>query len=93
MVLEFDNYKIVTDDKQFIVQKKRIIQAGRLTKEENIGKEYWSDIKYFSTLNSALKFIRKTVLLDNDDLKVIMDKLEQLEKKIDDFTKRVEGKN
>ncbi|EDS77071.1 conserved hypothetical protein [Clostridium botulinum C str. Eklund] len=89
MVLEVDDYKIITDDKQFIVQKKRIVQAGRLTKKENIGKEYWSDIKYYSSLNSALKFIRKTVLLDNDDLKVIMDKLEQLEHKIDEFANKL----
>lgn len=89
MVLEVDDYKIITDDKQFIVQKKRIVQASRLTKEENVGKEHWNDIKYYNSLNSALKFIRKTVLLDNDDLKVIMDKLNQLESKIDEFTNKL----
>ncbi|CAG7840018.1 hypothetical protein CLOHAE12215_01434 [Clostridium haemolyticum] len=89
MILEFDGYKIVTDDKQFIVQKKKVIQAGRLTKEENIGKEYWEDFKYFTNLNFALKFIKKTILLDNDDLNIIMEKLNQLEDKIDEFTKKL----
>ncbi|KGM93299.1 hypothetical protein IRP63_14385 (plasmid) [Clostridium botulinum] len=89
MILEFNGYKIVTDDKQFIVQKKKVVQAGRLTKEENIGKEYWEDVGYFTNLNFALKFIKKTILLDNDDLKVIMDRLNQLEGKIDEFTQKL----
>lgn len=86
MNLEFENYKIVTDDKQFIVQKKKVVQAGKFTKEENIGKEYWDDEAYCTTLNFALKFLRKKVLLDNDDLKVIINKLDELENKIDEFT-------
>ncbi|MCW6124741.1 hypothetical protein [Clostridium sporogenes] len=87
MILEFENYRIKTDSRQFVVQKKKVVQAGRLTKEENIGKEYWEDEAYCTTFNFALKLLRKKILLDNDDLKVIVNKLNQLESKIDEFTK------
>lgn len=87
MILEFENYRVKTDTRQFVVQKRKIVQAGRLTKEENIGKEYWEDEAYCTTLNFALKLLRKKVLLDNHDLKVIIDKLNELESKIDEFTK------
>lgn len=87
MILEFEDHQIVTDERQFIVQKKKVIQPGRFTKEANIGREYWEDEAYCTRLNSALKFLRKSILLDNDDLLVIMKKLNQLESKIDEFTK------
>ena len=87
MILEFEDHKIVTDERQFIVQKKKVIQAGKFTKEENVGKEKWEDGAYCASLNSALKFLRKSILLDNDDLLVIMKKLNELESKIDEFTK------
>lgn len=86
MILQFKDYMVKTDSRQFIVQKKKIVQPGPLTKEENIGKEYWEDEAYCSTLNSALKLLRKKVLLDNHDLKVIIGKLNELESKIDEFT-------
>lgn len=87
MILEFENYRMKTDTRQFIVQKRKVVQVGRFTKEENIGKEYWEDEAYYSTLNSALKLLKKKVLLDNDDLKVIISNLNELESKIDEFTR------
>jgi len=87
MKLDFGDHQIVTDERQFIVQKKKTVQPGRFTKEENVGKEYFEDDAYCTNLNSALKFLRKSILLDNDDLLVIMKKLSQLESKIDEFTK------
>ncbi|WP_392486758.1 hypothetical protein ACER0A_002085 [Haloimpatiens sp. FM7315] len=87
MKLIFDDYQIVTDDKQFIIQKKKVVQAGRFTKTENIGKGYWEDIGYFGKLNFALKSLGKSILLSNDELKVIMKKLNELESKIDEFTR------
>ena len=61
MILDFGDYKVVTDDKQFIIQKKKVVQAGPFTKKENIGKEYWEDEAYYTSLNSALKSLRKRV--------------------------------
>ncbi|KEI81173.1 hypothetical protein [Clostridium botulinum] len=86
MVLQFQDYRVKTDSRQFVVQKRKVVQAGRFTKKENIGKEYWEDEAYCTSLNFALKLLRKKVLLDNDDLKVIVNKLNQLESKIDEFT-------
>lgn len=87
MQLDFGDYKIVTDERQFIVQKKKVIQAGKFTKEANVGKEYFEDDAYCTSLNSALKFLCKKTLLDNDDLLVIKEKLAKIESKIDKFTK------
>jgi hypothetical protein len=86
MILEFDNYKIVTDEKQFIVQEKKVVQESKLTKAENVGKEYYIDIAYCTMLDFALKFLSNRVLLQNDDLDVILDKLKVLQSKIEAFT-------
>ena len=87
MKLDFGDYMLVTDDKQFIIQKKKVVQAGPLTKEQNIGKEYWEDEAYCANLNFALKFLSKRVLLENDDLQVIKEKLDKIESKIEEFIK------
>lgn len=85
MKLEFTGYKIITDDKQFIVQKKRIVEAGRLTKAENIGKEHFQDVAYYTSFDSALQFLARSIVLDNDDLLVIKEKLNLLESEIKEF--------
>lgn len=85
-----ENYQIITDEKQFIVQKKKITQAGRLTKEENIGKETFVDLAYYTTLNHALKHIGRQIVLDTDDLKDIKRELIALQNKIDDMTDLLE---
>lgn len=90
MVLEFDDYRIITDDRQFIIQKKKKVKENNLTKETNIGKEYWTNHKYYSSFNSALKYLQTAVLLDNDDLQVIIDKLKDIERLIDKLTKELE---
>lgn len=68
MEINIGDYKLVTNDNNFIIQKKKIIRAGKLTKPENIGKEVWSDDGYFSNFDSALKYVSNRVLLDNDDI-------------------------
>jgi hypothetical protein len=90
MKLDFDNYKIETDERQFIVYIKKTIQAGTFTKEENIGKVYYDVDGYFSKLDSALNFLAKRIVLDNDDLQVIKEKLSQLQRKIEEFTRLLE---
>lgn len=85
MVLEFGKYKIITDDKQFIVQEKKIKKEGQFTKEENVGQEYWSDQGYYGNLESALNSLPKRILLNNDDLKVIQKELRELQKTINEF--------
>lgn len=90
MILDFGDYKIVTDERQFIVQAKKVIQEGRFTNPENVGKEYYEDIRYFNSLNSTLKFLAKRTVLVNNDLKVIQEKLAELQRKIDEFSKQLD---
>jgi hypothetical protein len=90
MKLDLGNFKIVTDERQFIVQEKKTIQEGRFTNPENIGKEYYESIAYFSSLDLALKYLGKRIVLDNDDLQVIKEKLSDLQGKIQEFTRLLE---
>ena len=87
MFLELDNYRLTSDERQFIISKKRVIQAGRLTKAENVGKEVWEEVKYYTDIKFALKFLGNSVLLDNDDIVVIKQKLDLLANKIEEFNK------
>lgn len=79
MKINIGDYLIETDERQFIVKAKKVVEESRLTKEENIGKEYYQPIAYCTTFNSALKFVPQQVLRSNDDITIIMDKLKQIE--------------
>lgn len=79
MKINIGDYLIETDERQFIVKAKKVVEESRLTKQENIGKEYYQPIAYCTSLNSALKFIPQQVLRSNDDITIIMDKLKQIE--------------
>lgn len=85
MYLEFKDFRIITDERQYIVQKKRLVKPGKFTKEENVGKEVYDDIAYCGTLEFALKFLSNKLILDNDDLKVIQQELRLLRAKIKEF--------
>lgn len=79
-------YRVFTDERQFIVQRKKIVQATRMTKPENVGTEKWGDEKYFSTLKYALKYVGTDVVIQNDDLVNIKNKLDELQADINNFT-------
>ncbi|MFR1378445.1 MAG: hypothetical protein ACLSTJ_05760 [Clostridium neonatale] len=89
MKINIDDYLIETDERQFIVKVKKVVEEGRFTKEENIGKEYYQPIAYCTSLNSAMKFIPQQVLRSNDDITVIKDKLKQIETDIDALPKPI----
>ena len=82
MHINLGDYLIETDERQYTVKIKKVVEVGINTKEENIGKEYWQSIGYFGTLKSALKFIPQQVIKSNDDISIIMDKLSQIERDI-----------
>ena len=91
MKMDLVDVRITTDEFQFVVQKLSIIQATKegskiKTKPENVGKSVWSNIAYCSTLNQALKHVGKKIVLENNDLEVIVEKLEELENTIAKFT-------
>ena len=79
MKINIGDYLIETDERQFIVKTKKVVEEGRFTKEENIGKEYYQSIAYCTSFNSALRFVPQQVLRSNDEILVIKEKLEQIE--------------
>lgn len=81
------DYLIETDERQFIVKYKKVIEDGKLTKKENIGKERWQPIAYCTTIDSALKFVPQQVLKTSDEILVIIEKLEQIDRDIKAFDK------
>jgi len=88
MNIEFKNgYKVVTDSLQFIVQKRKVVQAGVKTKSENIGNVVFENIAYCSTLDFALKTIGQKLVLDIDGLQDIKIALNSLEREIYAMTK------
>lgn len=89
MKINIGDYQITTDERQFVVSKKSIVQESRLTKAENVGKEVWRDIAYCTNLNSALKFLPQQAIRDNDDILVIKEKLEQIESDIKTIDKKL----
>ena len=69
--IKIDNdYQIVSDDNNFILQKKRIITGentkGKQAKPENIGKEVWDDEGYYRTIRYLIEdYARKKTLKSN----------------------------
>lgn len=82
-----DNYQIVSDPMQYILQEKKIIKES---KEENkVGTEYYDNIGYYGKIVQALKGykeleIRKSDVTSIDELMALIYKLD---KKIDDLLK------
>jgi len=84
MIIKLSNeYKIVTNNMEFVVQKMNIIAKGENTKEENVGKENWISIGYFPKINQAIQCVSKHILLVNDDLNIIVNKLNIIDLKIE----------
>lgn len=95
MKINVGDYFIETDERQFIVKVKKVVEESRLAKKENIGKEYWQPIAYCTTFDSALKFVPQQASRSNDDILVIKEKLTQIHehskeyKKIEEEIKKV----
>jgi hypothetical protein len=61
-----DNYKITSDEMQFVLQKKNVVKddgKGKKPKIINIGKEVWYTIGYYRDIKSVLKaYVKENVL-------------------------------
>lgn len=82
MKITIGEYLIETDERQYIVKVKGTVAEGNFTKEENIGKEYWKAIAYCTTFVDALKFIPQQVIRSNDDIELIKQKLDRIDRDI-----------
>lgn len=78
MKISIGDYLITSDNLQFIVNKKSIIQESRLTKAENVGNETIKPVAYCTKFEEALRFVPQDVLKSNDDINIIMDKLNEI---------------
>lgn len=85
MKIDIGNYRITSDERQFIIQSVGYVTESKLTKDENIGKEKTKNIAYYRSFKNVLKYLANKIILDNDDTKIILDKLNELERKIDDM--------
>jgi len=76
-------YQVITDELQFIVQRVKVTTATKLTNPDNIGKESWVTIGNFPNIQYCVNFIAKNIVLVNDDLEIIVDRLNELDAKVD----------
>lgn len=80
MKLTIGDYKIESDSNCFSLLAKKIVQPivkdGEIVNKENVGSERWVVVGYYSQVDSLLNAIPRQVLLDNDDLLSIKQKLE-----------------
>ncbi len=79
MNIKVGDYQVTSDNMQFVVSRKSIIKDGTFTNSENIGKETSKVIGYMEKFDQALKFIPNDVIKDNDDINIIMDKLNAIQ--------------
>lgn len=93
MIIDINgDYRIVTDENQYIVQKMKVVKNTRLTKEENIGKTKWSNIAYVTNIDTALRFICKNITLLDNDTKSILAKLDVVYKRIEELDITLQNK-
>lgn len=93
MNIKIGDYLITSDERQFIVKAKRVVEESKLTKAENIGKEYYQAIAYCTNFNSALKFIPQQVLRSEHDILVIKEKLNKIDEDIKAFRNSINLEN
>lgn len=92
MKIDIGDYRIISDERQFIIQSVGYVTESKVTKKENIGKEKTKNLAYYRSFKNVLKYLANKIVLDNDDTKIIMDKLNELERKIDNMEEKHYGR-
>lgn len=82
MKIKLGDYFIETDERQFKVKK-------YLGKDKDGEKDLYKTYAYCTTLSTALKFIPQQAIRDNDDISIVLDKLTQIEREIEDIYKYI----
>lgn len=77
MILELGGYKITTDSLQYIVKRKGTVKDKE---SKNYGKETEVTIGYYSNLKSALYSIPQNIVRSNNDINLILTKIENIER-------------
>ncbi|ELC8411529.1 hypothetical protein ACV3RC_14530 [Clostridium perfringens] len=92
MKIDIGDYRIISDERQFIIQSVGYVTESKVTKKENIGKEKTKNLAYYRSFKNVLKYLANKIVLDNDDTKIILDKLNELERKIDNMEEKHYGR-
>ena len=92
MKIDIGAYRIISDERQFIIQSVGYVTESKVTKKENIGKEKTKNLAYYRSFKNVLKYLANKIVLDNDDTKIILDKLNELERKIDNMEEKHYGR-
>lgn len=79
MNIKIGDHEIKSDSLQFVVSRKTIVKEGAFTNIENIGKESWKPIAYCAKFEEALRYVPQDALRTNDDINIIMDKLNAIQ--------------
>ena len=92
MKIDIGDYRIISDERQFIIQSVGYVTESKVTKKENIGKEKTKNLAYYRSFKNVLKYLANKIVLDNDDTKIILNKLNELERKIDNMEEKHYGR-
>lgn len=79
MQIKVGEYLVTSDSMQFIVNKIGTVQESRLTNAENVGKETSKVIAYCTKFEEVLKYIPNDTIKSNDDINIIVDKLNSIQ--------------
>ena len=81
-----EDYKITSDSLNVIINQRHVNTGAKRALAENIGKEYWMQVAYFSSPKNALKFI-----VDNEILGTGLSDFETVVAKIDELKALIDG--
>jgi hypothetical protein len=89
MKADLGDYLIKSEkgDLSLALYRKEKIQESKFTNAENVGKEKLVEIGFYSDLKSLFKAVSKYVVIDNEDLSTIIDKLNNIEGKAREITR------
>lgn len=93
MKIKIGDYKIETDNKQFVVKSKtsnKAIEGQEVSDNENISEDNYKAIAWCTSLESALKCVTNQTLLDNDSVMDIIAQLKLIYMQIKEIRKALE---
>ena len=91
MNIKYKDYAVTHDGDNYVVNKVSIVSAEK-GKPENVRKESYKKLKYYSTLKSALKSIRDMVITDGlDDVDGLIGVINKIEALDTDFQRYLDG--
>lgn len=70
-------------------KRKKTTVAGKTTAPEKVGEEILVQVGYFPTIDSAMRRMGDSVVKENDDIEVVIEKLDNLEREIFEISNKL----